>query len=62
MCPFRAPSHKTSHDEEFLAMTFVHGPEKASFLHEKPAKLRFFVGCVDEFVPEDSSDRVSLSF
>ncbi|CAN0080015.1 unnamed protein product [Ectocarpus fasciculatus] len=54
----RAPSHEASHDEEFLAMTFVRGPEEASFLDEKPAKLRFFVGYVDEFVPEDGSDGV----
>lgn len=39
-------------------MTFVHGPEQAAFLNEKPAKLRFFVGYVDEFAPGDGSDRV----
>lgn len=39
-------------------MTFVHGPEQATFQNEKPAKLRFFVGYVDEFAPGDGSDRV----
>ncbi|CAN0127637.1 unnamed protein product [Scytosiphon promiscuus] len=55
----RAPFHADgSKEEEFLAMTFVHGPEQASFLNEKPAKLRFFVGYVDEFAPGDGSDGV----
>lgn len=39
-------------------MTFVHGPEEASFLIDKPAKLRSFVGYVDEFSAEEDSDRV----
>lgn len=42
-------------------MTFVAGPEQASFLDEKPAKLRFFIGYVDEFTPGDDSDRVSAN-
>lgn len=42
-------------------MTFVHGPEEASFLNEKPATLRFFVGYVDEFAPGDGSDRVRVT-
>eukprot|EP00752_Nemacystus_decipiens_P010261 g9145.t1 len=43
--------------EEFLAMTFVHGPEEASFQESKPAKLRFFLGYVDEFAPSDGSNQ-----
>ena len=39
-------------------MTFVHGPEEASFLESKPAKLRFFLGYVDEFGPGDGSNQV----
>lgn len=39
-------------------MTFVHGPSQASFLGNKPAKLRFFVGYADEFAPGDGSDQV----
>lgn len=45
--------------EEFLAMTFVHGPEQASFVEGKPAKLRFFLGYVDEFASGDGADEVS---
>lgn len=55
----RAPSHGDAFKEEFLAMTFVAGPNQASFLDEKPAKLRFFIGYADEFAPGDGSDRVS---
>lgn len=40
-------------------MTFVSGPEEASFLNEKPAKLRLFVGHMDDFTPGEDSDRVS---
>lgn len=54
----RAPSHEDSFKEEFLAMTFVHGPEEASFLETKPAKLHFFLGYVDEFAPGDGSNQV----
>lgn len=39
-------------------MTFVRGPKQASFRDDKPAKLRFFVGYVDEFPHGDGSDRV----
>lgn len=55
----RAPFHTDGFTEEFLAMTFIHGPEEASFLNE-PAKLRFFVGYADEFTPGDGSDRVRM--
>lgn len=55
----RAPSHEDAFKKEFLAMTFVKGPRQVSFLDEKPAKLRFFLGYVDEFAPGDGSDRVS---
>ena len=57
LCP-RAPSHEGGSKEEFLAMTFVDGPEEASFLDERPAKLRFFLGYVDEFAPGDGSNQV----
>lgn len=44
-------------------MTFVHGPEGITFPTDKPAKLRFFLGYVDEDVPSsDGSDRVSLQY
>ena len=39
--------------EEFLAMTFVHGPEGVTFSSEKPAKLRFCLGCVDDLAPAE---------
>eukprot|EP00752_Nemacystus_decipiens_P016266 g14546.t1 len=55
--PVSAPSHGQDFNEDFLAMTFVDGPEEAKFSADKPAKLRFFVGYVDEFEPEDDSDR-----
>lgn len=32
-------------------MTFVHGPDGVTFPDDKPAKLRFFLGYVDEAVP-----------
>ncbi|CAB1106731.1 unnamed protein product [Ectocarpus sp. CCAP 1310/34] len=57
-CDSRAPSHEGCGKEEFLAMTFVHGPKEAIFLDNKPAKLRFFMGFVDEFAAGASSDRV----
>lgn len=41
-------------------MTFVHGPEGVNFPNDKPAKLRFFLGYVDEYAPAtDGSDKVS---
>ena len=42
-------------------MTFVHGPEGVTFSADKPAKLRFFLGCVDDLAPaEDGSGQVTL--
>lgn len=55
----RAPSHEGLFKREFLAMTFVKGPRQASFIGDKPAKLRFFLGYTDEFTPGDGSNRVS---
>lgn len=55
----RAPSHEELFKKDFLAMTFVKGPRQASFVDDKPAKLRFFLGYTDEFTPGDGSDRVS---
>lgn len=43
---------------EYLAMTFIDGPEEAVFLGDKPAKLRFFVGFTDEFIRNDGSNQV----
>lgn len=57
----RAPFHEDGLKEEFLAMTFVHGPEEASFLDEKPAKLRFFLGYANEFAPGDGSNQVKVT-
>eukprot|EP00752_Nemacystus_decipiens_P017613 g15785.t1 len=54
----RAPSHEDGCKEEFLAITFVRGPREATFVDEKPAKLRFFLGYVDEFAPGDGSVEV----
>eukprot|EP00752_Nemacystus_decipiens_P015533 g13859.t2 len=54
----RAPFGDGASAEEFLAMTFVNGPEGLSFTDNKPAKLRFFLGCVDDVEPdEDGSDQ-----
>ena len=60
LCP-RAPSHEGG-STEYMAMTFVDGPEEASFLDERPAKLRFFLGYVDEFAPGDGSNKVSAEW
>lgn len=45
-------------------MTFVHGPEGVPFLEDKPAKLRFFLGYVDNLAPrkEDDAEPVSFDF
>lgn len=56
----RAFPHEYASTEELLAMTFVHGPEGASFLDEKPARLRFFLGYTDEFAPRDGSERLKV--
>lgn len=50
--------------EEFLAMTFVHGPEGVTFPDDKPAKLRFFLGYVDNLAPggEDGRNQVIVFF
>lgn len=43
-------------------MTFVHGPEGVTFPNDKPAKLRFFLGCVVDPAPvEDGADQVNPS-
>ena len=44
-------------------MTFVHGPEGIAFPADKPAKLRFFLGYVDDVAPagEDGFDQVKRS-
>ncbi len=36
-------------------MTFVRGPEGVTFPADKPAKLRFFLGCVDNVWPAGES-------
>lgn len=45
-------------------MTVVHGPEGVIFPDDKPAKLRFFLGYVDDLAParEDGSEQVSSVF
>lgn len=44
-------------------MAFVHGPEGVTFPDDKPAKLRFFLGYVDELSPVgDGSDQVIFVF
>ncbi|CAM9227605.1 unnamed protein product [Ectocarpus sp. 12 AP-2014] len=43
-------------------MTFVQGPEGVTFPEDKPAKLRFFLGYVDESTPAgEGSDQVAVS-
>lgn len=44
-------------------VTFVHGPEGVTFADDKPAKLRFFLGIVDDAAPAgvDGSDQVRFS-
>lgn len=56
----RAPFCDDASTDEFLAMTFVHGPEGVAFPDDKPAKLRFFLGYVDNVAPggEDGPDQV----
>ncbi|CAM9675081.1 unnamed protein product [Scytosiphon promiscuus] len=54
----RAPFRDGSHSEEFVAMTFVHGPEEATFRSDRPAKLRFFMGFADEFASSETPDEV----
>lgn len=40
-------------------MTFVHGPDGVTFPDDKPAKLRFFLGFVDDLAPtRDGADQV----
>ncbi|CAN0359791.1 unnamed protein product [Ectocarpus sp. 6 AP-2014] len=56
----RAPPFDDTSTEEYLAMTFVHGPEGVTFSEDKPAKLRFFLGCVDDLAPTgDGADQAS---
>ncbi|CAM9472731.1 unnamed protein product [Ectocarpus fasciculatus] len=58
----RAPFYDDTSTEEFLAMTFVHGPEGVTFPEDKPAKLRFFLGYVDESTPAgEGVDQVAIS-
>ena len=58
----RGPPYDDTSTDEFLAMTFVHGPAGVMFSDEKPAKLRFFLGCVDDLVPaDDGAGQASLS-
>ena len=54
----RAPFHGDAPKDEFLAMTFVTGPEEAVFQDDHPAKLRFFMGYADEFSREDGTEQV----
>lgn len=59
----RAPPFDDTSTEEFLAMTFVHGPEGVTFSEDKPAKIRFFLGCVDDLAPTgDGADQASFFF
>ncbi|CAN0015811.1 unnamed protein product [Ectocarpus sp. 12 AP-2014] len=60
---YGAPFYGNDSTEELLVMTFVHGPEGVNFPDDKPAKLRFFLGYVDDLAPsgEDSSDRVVIT-
>ncbi|CBN78661.1 conserved unknown protein [Ectocarpus siliculosus] len=60
--PSRAPFYDDASTEEFLAMNFVHGPEGVTFPEDKPAKLRFFLGYVDESTPAgEGLDQVAVS-
>lgn len=54
----RATLHEDDLSEEFLITAVIGGPDEVSFLKEKPAKLRFFVGYVDELAAEHGSDLV----
>ncbi|CAM9496040.1 unnamed protein product [Ectocarpus sp. 13 AM-2016] len=55
-CPAEGSSRALSDEEdvkeEFLITAVIGGPEEVSFRKEKPAKLRFFVGYVDEIASE----------
>ncbi|CAN0500557.1 unnamed protein product, partial [Ectocarpus sp. 12 AP-2014] len=55
-CPAEGSSRDLSDEEdvkeEFLITAVIGGPEEVSFLKERPAKLRFFVGYVDEIASE----------
>lgn len=47
------------HDEivELLVMPIVHGPSEAKFKEDKPAKLRFFAGYLEDLqneIPDES--------
>ncbi|CAN0237418.1 unnamed protein product [Scytosiphon promiscuus] len=57
-----APFCDVESTDEFLAMTFVHGPEGVTFPDDKPARLRFFLGYVDELAAgrEDGSEQVFI--
>ena len=56
----RVAAYDDASTEEWLAMTFIHGPEWVTFSDEHPAKLRFFLGCVDDLAPdEDGVNQVS---
>eukprot|EP00752_Nemacystus_decipiens_P006258 g5643.t1 len=58
----RAPFCGDAPAEEFLAMTFVHGPEGVAFPDDKPAKLRFFLGYVDDRAPtRDGANQVVIT-
>ena len=43
-------------------MTFVHGPEGVTFPQDKPAKLRFFLGYVDDVMPSGESGVDQVNF
>ena len=57
---YRRRARGNAPTEEYLAMTFVHGPEGVAFPADGPAKLRFFLGYVDDVV-EDGVDQVSFA-
>lgn len=56
----RAPFHDGTPAEEFMAMTFVHGPEEAIFRDDRPARLRFFMGFADEFACSETPDEARI--
>lgn len=58
----RAPLDEENVTEEFLITAVVGGPEEVSFRAARPAKLRFFVGYVDEIGSEHDLVRVTPFF
>lgn len=60
--PRQMPGSSDEVAEEILAMPFVRGPDGVKFKADKPAKLRFFLGHVNDFAPtpedyQEASDK-----